>query len=131
MCKRAFYPACLTPVLCLILATTAQADLIGWWPFDEGFGTIAYDTSGNGHDGTLLGTGEWDEGPIGEGVSLLFGADKCTGINCGVFDPTGGTPEFTLALWAFWDGTPGFSYHFLTKSNGWAADTMMFQMLIP
>jgi hypothetical protein len=127
MCRRLNCPASFALVLSLILVSIAQADLIGWWTFDEGSGTTAYDTSGNGHDGTLLGTGEWGSGPFGA-AALEFGTDKCTGINCGVFDPTGGTPEFTLALWAYWDGTPAFSYHFLTKSNGWAADTMMFQV---
>jgi hypothetical protein len=127
VCRKSINPTSFALVLCLILASMVQADLIGWWTFDEGSGTTAYDSSGNGHDGTLLGTGEWGPGPFGA-AALEFGTDKCTGINCGVFDPTGGTPEFTLALWAYWDGTPGFSYHFLTKSNGWAADTMMFQV---
>ena len=27
--------------------------LVGWWKFDEGSGTVAYDSSGNGHDGNL------------------------------------------------------------------------------
>ena len=30
--------------------------LVGWWKFDEGSGTVAYDSSGNGHDGNF---NEW------------------------------------------------------------------------
>ena len=27
--------------------------LVGWWKFDEGSGTVAYDSSGNGNNGNL------------------------------------------------------------------------------
>jgi len=95
------------------------------WQFDEGSGTVAADSSGNGHHGTVLGTPEWGPGPEGFGGALNFKATR--GANCGDFDPTGGTGVFTLTLWCLWDGTTG-TQHFLTKSNGWAADTMMFQV---
>jgi len=44
-------------VLGLILTRAADAadpGLVGCWKFDEGSGTIAYDSSGNGNDGTLV-----------------------------------------------------------------------------
>jgi hypothetical protein len=85
------------------------------------------DSSGNSHDGTLLGTPEWVIGPPGFGGAISFQEDKCTGIDCGNFDPTNGTGQFTIALWAYWDGTGTFQ-HFFTKSAVWGADTMMFQV---
>ena len=34
--------------------TTWSTDgLVGWWKFDEGSGTVAYDSSGKGHHGNL------------------------------------------------------------------------------
>lgn len=33
-----------------------DASLVGWWPLNEGTGTIAYDQSGNNHNGTWSGT---------------------------------------------------------------------------
>ena len=46
-------------VLVLSLASGAWADLVGHWKFDEGAGTTAADSSGNGNDGTLNGTLEY------------------------------------------------------------------------
>ncbi len=114
-------------VLGLALPNAVNAELVGWWRFEEGSGGTANDTSGNGHHGTVLGTPEWVSGPPRLGGALAFNPAKCQGVNCGPFDPTDGTGHFTLALWAFWDGTGDFQ-HFLTKSNGWGAATMMFQV---
>jgi len=125
MCGRSTRLLTLTFVLGMVLTSTTRADLIGWWRFEEGSGDTAADSSGNGHDGTLLGTPEW--GPGAAGSAVVFDPDGCYGIDCGVFDPTDGTGHFSLALWAFWDGTGDFQ-HFLTKSNGWGADTMMMQV---
>jgi hypothetical protein len=113
-------------VLVVFLTSAAQAGPVALWKFEDGAGTIANDSSGNGHHGTLLGTPEWMPGPEGFGGALAFNPDRCTGVDCGIFDPTNGTGQFTVALWAFWDGT-GTDQHFLSKSNEWGADTMMFQ----
>ena len=42
-------------VLALVLTNFAQADLIGYWKFDEVSGMIASDSAGWGNDGTLIG----------------------------------------------------------------------------
>ena len=112
----------------MVLTSIAQAaGLVGWWRFNEGSGDTADDSSGNGHHGTLLGNPEWVVGPEGFGGALAFDPDGCVGMDCGVFDPTDGTGQFSLALWAFWDGT-GEIQHFLTKSSGWGASLMMVQI---
>ncbi len=36
----------------------APSDLVGWWPLDEGSGTVAHDRSGHGHDGQIHGA-QW------------------------------------------------------------------------
>jgi len=54
----------------LILTGPAAADLIGWWTFDEGSGTTAFDMSGYGNDGTLNGDPVWVEGYFGGGLEL-------------------------------------------------------------
>ncbi len=40
--------------------------LVAWWKFDEGSGTIAHDSSGNGNDGTLGGSSppQWNDGAL-------------------------------------------------------------------
>jgi hypothetical protein len=127
MCKKLLVLTSFVLVLGMVLTSVAQAGLVAWWRFEEGSGDTAEDSSGSGHHGTLLGTPDWVLGPEGFGGALAFNPDKCVGVDCGIFDPTNGTGQFTIALWAFWDGT-GTSMHFLTKSNGWGADTMMFQV---
>jgi len=111
--------------LSIILTSIANADIVGWWRFDEGSGITVNDSSGNDHHGTVQGTPEWGFGPEGFGGALGF--SQTTGAYCGVFDPTGGTGTFTLTLWCLWDGTQSIQ-HFLTKSNGWGATTAMFQI---
>ena len=125
MCRQLIYLVLAVFCLSLVPMNTGQAELIGWWRFEEGSGDTANDSSGNNHHGTLLGTPQWGAGA--KGGAVVFHPDGCYGIDCGVFDPTDGTGQFSLALWAFWDGTGTFQ-HFLSKSNGWGADTMMFQV---
>lgn len=36
-----------------------NANCVGWWPMDEGTGSTVADVSGNGNDGTLMGTATW------------------------------------------------------------------------
>ena len=44
--------------------------LVGWWKFDEGSGTVAYDSSGNGNDGNLTNGPTWTTGKIGGALSF-------------------------------------------------------------
>ena len=74
--------------------------LLGHWPLDDGRGTIASDTSGRDHDGTL------QHGPSWTGLAQVGGALDLDGHDDAVqvddtgpgwdFDLEGG---FTLALW--------------------------------
>ena len=52
-------------VLVLGLAGSSPADLVGHWRLDEASDTTAYDSSGNGNDGTLVGDPQWVPGYIG------------------------------------------------------------------
>ena len=50
------------------LLSPLAANLVAWWPFDD---ESAADASGNGHDGTLVGTAAFDaDGRFGGAVSL-------------------------------------------------------------
>jgi len=80
-------------------AGDCSADLIAHLGFDEGSGTVAHDTSGNGHDGTLNGDPQWVAGRIG-GALDFDGTDDYVEITRIVQD------DFTLAAWIKTD-TPG------------------------
>ncbi len=125
MCKRSIVWVFCALVVGFVLTNAVQADIIGWWKFDEGSGSTAYDSSGNDYHAEVLGIPLWGDGPLGFAGALDF--TETGGADCGDFDPTGGTGVFTLTLWCLWDGTQS-TQHFFTKSNGWAADTMMFQV---
>jgi len=85
----------------------------------------AQDSSGNGRHGTVTGTPNWVDGAL-DGALDMTGT---LGINCGEYDPTGGTGTFTLTTWCYWNGAEGVQ-HLMTMQNGWGTNTMMFQIEI-
>jgi hypothetical protein len=44
--------------------------LVGYWSFDEGAGTTAYDASGKGNNGTLVNGPKWTNGKFGQALSF-------------------------------------------------------------
>jgi len=87
-------------VLALVSAAPAafdpdtDPDLLGHWTFDEGAGTMAADSSGNGNHGTLIGEPQWVEGLFG-GAAAFDGVDD--------YIDTGSTenlPNWTISCWA-------------------------------
>jgi hypothetical protein len=72
--------------------------LVGWWKLDENTGTIAYDSSNGGNNGTLIGNPVWQPsgGAIG-GALELNGKDDFIKIdNESAFDITG---QITISAW--------------------------------
>ena len=98
MCKKLIYLVSFVLVLNLVLMSSAQADLIGYWRFDESSGTIAADSAGGDNDGILVSDQfEWrpSEGRSG-------GALWCPGLlDSYVEFPTTGMSATagTVALW--------------------------------
>jgi hypothetical protein len=70
--------------------------LVGWWMFDEGFGTTAYDNSGNGHHGILAGNPTWAAGHTGGGLAF-DGVDD--DVRCGSNSSLNITDEVTVSVW--------------------------------
>lgn len=48
---------------------TAPAGMVGWWRFDEGAGTLASDSSGNGDSATLYNAISWISGELGDAIT--------------------------------------------------------------
>jgi hypothetical protein len=82
-------------VLLLSIAGKTPADLVAYWTLDEGSGTIAYDSSGNGNDGTLNGNPKWVVGHFG-GALEFDGSDDW--IDCGN-DPSLDLTKWTITFW--------------------------------
>jgi prepilin-type N-terminal cleavage/methylation domain-containing protein len=69
--------------------------LVGYWPFDEGSGTIAKDYSGNGNNGTLVNGPTWTTGKVG-GALIFDGVDDYVRIPRNILDPN---KAFTFEAW--------------------------------
>jgi hypothetical protein len=74
-----------------------NAGLIGHWKFDEGAGTIAFDSSGLGNDGTLGGDPTFVIGKVDSGAIDLDGIGDYVEIDGVADDIT--TNVFTLSAW--------------------------------
>jgi hypothetical protein len=86
--------------------TNVTGGLVAWYRFDEGTGTNAFDSSGNNHTGTLVGSPTWIPGLIGQALSFSGNGQV---VNCG--NVADGMPAFASSFWTksdnFWDGTLG------------------------
>jgi hypothetical protein len=100
-----------------------QAGLVGYWPFDEGNGTVTVDASGNGHTGVLVNGPEWSNGP-----ALDFdGVDDY--VEVGTFDVPG--TALTLAAWILPQelaNCPATDCRIVAKATGTAEDAHYFML---
>lgn len=86
--------ACLVALLVVAAGSEARADLVGYWNFDEGSGPTAYDLSGQGNNGTVVGSPSWVPGVAG--TALLFdGATQF--VNCGNDSSLSLTGDMTIS----------------------------------
>ncbi len=129
--RRFIYMAALILVLGLA-AGGASADirsgLVGYYPLDEGTGTIAHDLSGNGHDGTLYNGITWIS-PGYQGAAIKCDGTTDTRIQIGTWNPAEGTGQLSLAVWIRWAGGGGTYQGLVGKRNAWP-DTTMFQFQV-
>ena len=99
MSKKLIYLVSFVFVLGLILTSVgsaADADLVGWWKFDETSGTIAHDASGNGNDGTIEGDPIWVVGKVDGALQLDGDGDYVDIGSVGI----SGMDSRTIAGWA-------------------------------
>jgi len=109
MCKKL---TCLT-LIALVLGLTAgvSAELLVQWNLDEGSGTIASDTSGNGRDGTFNAEPQWVAGHSSAGALHFDGVDDFVVHDLG---QTVTYEAFSVAFWVKADtlGQPVFASPF-------------------
>lgn len=77
--------------------------LVAWWRMDEGSGTIAADSSGKGHDGTLKNGASFAAGLNGSALRLDGTDDFADLGNNSDLQLTG---PLTVSAWVHGDGTP-------------------------
>jgi len=76
----------------------SDENLVGYWAFDDGSGSVAVDGSGNSNDGTLVNMEEadWVDGVAGKCLSF-DGVDEK--VNCGHDASLNITGEISLSAW--------------------------------
>jgi hypothetical protein len=105
------------PIGVAALPSDTLADgLVAHWRFDDGVGTVAHDSSGNGRDGTIFGTGwSWSAGRFG-GAAHFSGVDQVT-----VAAFPAATASYTVSAWlrvASSELTGGLLSTLLSTENG-------------
>jgi len=66
--------------------------LVGWWPLDEGAGSVTADISGNGYDAVFFGDPNWVPGVLGTALEL----DGDDYVDTGMVTDLA---NFTVAIW--------------------------------
>lgn len=74
--------------------------LVGYWNLNEGSGSIAHDSSGNGYDGTISGA-SWINGISGSALQIT-GTNIVGGISSSFDDSI--TTAITVSAWVKWYG---------------------------
>jgi hypothetical protein len=77
----------------------------------------ATDSSGNGHDGTLVGGPTFVAGAKGQAVQ--FSGAVGPFVDLGTFNPSALTGKLTVALWANWKGPTGLYQGLMAKRDWW------------
>ena len=91
-------------LLGLPILTQAVTDgLVAYWAFDEESGTTASDSSGNGHDGALMGDPQWTDGYFGGGLEFDQAGDE---VNVSFHEDLN-QETFTICAWANVDPESG------------------------
>jgi hypothetical protein len=108
-------------------ANPGTANLVAYYPLDEGAGTVAGDSAG-GHNGTVVGGAQWIAGPDGFGSALMFDGAGGQYVDLGTWNPSAGTGQLTVCFWANWSGVSGQWMGLIGKRDDWAEDEMMWQI---
>jgi hypothetical protein len=86
------------------------------------------DSSGNGHNGTVLGTPTYVDGPAGKGKGILFPGTPGNAVNLGTFNPSEKTGMLSVSLWAKWNGLSNQWQGLIGKRDSWADGETMWQI---
>ncbi len=82
------------------VGTASDDGLVGYWPMNEGSGTVAGDASGNGNDGTFISAPLWSTGKLGSALDF-DGSDDGLLLPMSVNPVT--TGSMTVSMWARFD----------------------------
>jgi len=91
----------LSLLLVVALSAGASAELVAYYPFNEGQGTTTANATGSGNNGTLNSGVQWVTGVKGGGVRFDTAGER---VVIGPLDPSAKNKAMTLAAWIKWEG---------------------------
>jgi hypothetical protein len=96
------------------------AGSVGHWKLDEGSGTTAHDSSGNGNDGTLINGPTWVDGKLGKALSF-DGIDDYVEIPDSPELKLDESKGLTIMLWLYRTSYPQYDNVLVSKqsASGW------------
>ena len=98
MFRKLIYLVSYVFVLSVAMTGTAKAEMVGWWKLDEGSGTVANDSSGFGHHGTITEP-IWEAGQFGS--ALKFEGSSYVDIPAEAWSTI--ETQATITFWAYGD----------------------------
>jgi len=102
----------------------ADAGLVGWWKLDEGSGTTALDSSGNGNDASFQGAPAWAEnGKFGKAVWFNGTSDYLAAPDSDSLDIKG--DQLSIAAWVNGEAWGG-ARHIVRKTPDSGTDAIYF-----
>lgn len=97
---------------------------VGYWKFDEGTSTTAYDSSGNGNNGTLTLGPTWGTGKYGNAVDF-DGVDSYVDAGTGIVSDK----EVSISAWYRSDGTgPGAAHTIISNATAGSNQNYTFEL---
>ena len=86
------------------------------------------DVTSNGHDGTVLGTVTYVDGPVGKSKAVLFAGTAGNAVDLGTFNPSEKTGMLSVSLWAKWNGLSTQWQGLIGKRDNWSDTGTMWQI---
>ncbi len=96
-----------------VVVPSSDAELVAYWPLDEGTGTEINDVTGHGYNGTIMGNPEWVKGVVGSALEFDGDGDY-------VEIPGGDNinPEtITVAMWVYFNGLTANRQDFFSRND--------------
>jgi hypothetical protein len=96
--------------------TNTVSGAAAWWKFDEGWGTKAYDSSGNGNTGRLVGGPTWTKGSYGTALSFS-GAGQYVSVR--ERSSLEFSNVFSVSFWIKASDVPNVDQRIVSKNYDW------------
>jgi hypothetical protein len=89
--------------------------LVSWWQFNEGTGTVAGDSSGNGNNGTIYGATWTTTGKFGNALSFNGVSNYVQSTTTVSYDTSAN--NYTISAWIYQTGTAGNTFNSIAGIN--------------